>query len=88
MSREETLKSFDRLLTVMDDLRVIEMYDEAIISQKPLRDRQGNWVQKFHEEKDSGRYIMSQFRRDQEVEAYLHEHFEGGSPFPKQGGEI
>ena len=41
----------------------------------------------FHDEKDSGRYIISQFRRYQEVEAYLHEHFEAGPPFPEEGGK-
>jgi hypothetical protein len=29
---------------IIDDLRVIDMYEEAILSQKPLRKRQGNWV--------------------------------------------
>lgn len=72
---------------VLEDVRLIDMYEEATFDRLPLAERKGNWVQKFHDEKDSGRYLLSQFRRYQEVEAYLHEHFEGGSPFQEQGGK-
>ncbi len=72
---------------VLEDLRLIDMYEEAIFDRLPLAERVGNWVQKFHDEKDSGRYIISQFRRYQEVEAYLQEHFKAGAPFPEEGGE-
>ena len=33
--------------TSIGDLRVIDMYEDAILSQIPLLDRQGNWVQPF-----------------------------------------
>jgi hypothetical protein len=72
---------------VLEDLRLIDMYEEAIFDRLPLPERIGNWVQKFHDEKDSGRYIISQFRRYQEVEAYLREHFKAGSPFPEAGNK-
>ena len=62
-----------RKSAVMDDLRVIDMYEEAILSQKPLRDRQGNWVQKFQSPEDALLFATAQFSRFQEVEAFLRE---------------
>jgi len=58
---------------VVDDLRVIDMYEEAIISQKPLCDRQGNWVQKFQSDEDALLFATSQFSRYQEVEEFIKE---------------
>ncbi|NVO66456.1 DUF4062 domain-containing protein [Methanofollis tationis] len=58
---------------ILDDLRVIDMYEEAILSQKPLQDRQGNWVQKFGSDDDAALFAMAQFSRYQEVEAFVHE---------------
>jgi len=59
--------------SVIDDLRVIDMYEEAILSDKPLRDRQGNWVQKFNSVDDAALFATAQFSRYQEVEAFVHE---------------
>lgn len=58
---------------ILDDLRVIDMYEEAILSQKPLQDRQGNWVQKFNSDDDAALFAMAQFSRYQEVEAFVRE---------------
>ena len=58
---------------VIDDLRVIDMYEEAVISQKPLRDRQGNWVQKFQSDEEALLFATSQFSRYQEVEEFIKE---------------
>lgn len=60
---------------VIDDLRVIDMYEEAILSEKPLRDRQGNWVQKFSSDDDAALFATAQFSRYQEVEAFVKENF-------------
>ena len=60
---------------LMDDLRVIDMYEEAILSQKPIRDRQGDWVQKFSKDDDAALFATAQFSRYQEVEAFLQENF-------------
>lgn len=60
---------------IMDDLRVIDMYDDAILSQKPLRTRQGNWVQKFITDDDAALFATAQFSRYQEVEAFVMENF-------------
>jgi hypothetical protein len=59
----------------MDDLRVIDMYEEAILSEKPLRERKGNWVQKFRSDDDAALFATAQFSRYQEVEAFVQENF-------------
>ena len=61
--------------SVLDDLRVIDMYEDAILSKKPLRDRQGNWVQKFQTNEDASLFVVAQFSRYQEVEAFITENF-------------
>ena len=58
---------------IIDDLRVIDMYEEAILSQKPPRERQGNWVQKFSSPSDAALFATAQFSRYQEVEAFVTE---------------
>jgi hypothetical protein len=58
---------------VIDDLRVIDMYQEAILSEKPLRDRQGNWVHKFQSTEDALLFAQAQFSRYQEVEEFIRE---------------
>ena len=60
---------------IIDDLRVIDIYEEAILSQKPLRERQGNWVQKFSSPDDAALFATAQFSRYQEVEAFIKENF-------------
>ncbi|HBL22544.1 MAG TPA: hypothetical protein DDZ40_00310 [Deltaproteobacteria bacterium] len=60
---------------ILDDLRVIDMYEEAVLSEKPLRDRQGNWVQKFRSDDDAALFATAQFSRYQEVEAFVQENF-------------
>ena len=62
-----------RKTAVIDDLRVIDMYQEAILSEKPLRDRQGNWVQKFQSNEDALLFATAQFSRYQEVEEFIRE---------------
>ncbi|MEW6520843.1 MAG: DUF4062 domain-containing protein [Thermodesulfobacteriota bacterium] len=59
----------------LSDLRLIDMYEEAILSQHPLRDRQGNWVQKFQADEDALLFATAQFSRYQEVEAFIRENF-------------
>ena len=59
----------------ISDLRLIDMYEDAILSQKPLRDRQGNWVQKFQTDEDAFLFATAQFSRYQEVEAFIKENF-------------
>ncbi|PPV07777.1 DUF4062 domain-containing protein [Xanthomonas bromi] len=58
---------------VLDDLRVIDMYEAAIRNEIEFVDRKGNWVQKFVSDSDALRYATAQFYRFQEVERFLKE---------------
>lgn len=60
---------------IIDDLRVIDMYEDAILSQKPLRERQGNWVQKYNSSDDAALFATAQFARYQEAEEFIKENF-------------
>jgi len=60
--------------SVMDDLRVIDMYEAATREDIQLKDRTGNWVQKFVNGEDALRYATAQFYRYQEVRRFLDEH--------------
>ncbi len=62
-----------RKASSLSDLRLIDMYEDAILSQHPLRDRQGNWVQKFQTNEDAFLFATAQFSRYQEVEAFIEE---------------
>ncbi|MGV2336327.1 MAG UNVERIFIED_CONTAM: DUF4062 domain-containing protein [Planctomycetaceae bacterium] len=72
---------------ILDDLRVLELYEEAIIDEKQLPDRVCNWVQKFRTTEDGSLFVGAQFYRYQEVEDFIRENFAGGSPVDSQGGE-
>jgi len=73
---------------VLDDLRVIDMYEEAILSQHPLEDRQGNWVQKFCSDIDATIFASAQFYRYQEVEAFIEENFKDQNNVSETVSEI
>jgi hypothetical protein len=72
---------------ILDDLRVLELYEEAIGNEKDLPDRVGNWVQKFRTTDDGSLFVVAQFYRYQEVEDFIRENFAGGSPVHSEGGE-
>jgi hypothetical protein len=59
--------------TSITDLRVIDMYEEAIRHYEPLLERNGNWVQPYSADEDALRFAVSQFSRFQEVEEFLKE---------------
>ena len=71
---------------ILDDLRVLDLYEEAIVNGIPLAERRGNWVQKFRSTEDGSLFVSSQFFRYQEVEQFIRENFEFGSPLSRQGG--
>ena len=60
--------------SVIDDLRVIDMYEAAVRHNIEMVDRQGNWVQKFVSADDAQLYASAQFFRYQEIERFLNEH--------------
>jgi len=81
------LKAVFKSTPILDDLRVLDLYEEAIIDGIPLAERDGNWVQKFRSTEDGSLFVGSQFFRYQEVEQFIKENFEGGSLQPQKGGQ-
>jgi hypothetical protein len=73
---------------ILEDLRLIDMYEEATFDQLPLPERVGNWVQKFHEPSDAGQYVVSQFYRYQEIEAFIKEMLVNGATLSERSGEL
>ena len=61
---------------IIDDLRVIDMYEDAIRNELSLKDRKGNWVQKFATPEDATLFASAQFFRIQELRAFIEEQFE------------
>ncbi len=70
---------------ILDDLRVIDMYEEAVRNELPLEIRQGNWVQNFRSPEDASMFITAQFSRYQEVEAFIKENFADQSEITDMG---
>ena len=68
---------------------VLDLYEDATldIPEISLAERDGNWVQKFRSTEDGSLFVGAQFFRYQEVEQFIKENFEGGSPLPKKRGE-
>lgn len=60
----------------IDDLRVIDMYEEATRSEVAhLDERTGNWVQKFRSDEEALLFTQAQFHRYQEVESFVRDQF-------------
>ena len=57
----------------ISDLRVIDMYEEAIRHTEPLSERNGNWVQEYRADEDALLFASAQFSRFQEVEEFIKE---------------
>ena len=84
--RQKLQAAFKRT-PILDDLRVLDLYEEAIIDGMPLPARDGNWVQKFRSTEDGSLFVGSQFFRYQEVEQFIQENFaDGPPPSPPQTG--
>jgi hypothetical protein len=72
---------------VLDDLRVLDLYEEAVRDGLPLDKRDGNWVQKFTSTEDGSRFVVAQFYRYQEVEKFLEENFKPANKPSTKGGQ-
>lgn len=46
---------------IIDDLRLIDMYEAATVEDLPIVERQNNWVQKYQSDQDVHRFIEAQF---------------------------
>ena len=58
---------------VIDDLRIIDMYDAAIQDDREIPDRDNNWVQRYHNDEDVKRYLVAQFSRYEAMERFVEE---------------
>lgn len=69
---------------IIDNLRVIDMYEAAIRHDIHIKDRKGNWVQKFVTDDDAQLFASAQFYRYQEVEKFIEEHLKDTKTVGKQ----
>lgn len=84
---EQVQKLRKRQQAVLDDFRVIDMYDAAIRHDLQVyRDRTGNWVQKFTSDQDAALFATAQFSRYTEVEQFLREQFSDASSVRREAG--
>jgi hypothetical protein len=56
---------------VIDDLRLIEMYEAATLEGVPIPERKSNWVQKYQTDRDVHRFIEAQFAAVDEMRALI-----------------
>lgn len=57
----------------ISDLRVIDMYEDSILNDANLAERQGNWVQKYQSDEEAQLFAVAQFSRYIEVEKFIEE---------------
>lgn len=62
---------------VLEDLRVLQMYEKAMRHDLPLSERRGNWVQEFYYSQEALRFIDGQLSDVGRVQALLAERGEG-----------
>jgi hypothetical protein len=62
---------FFRKTAILDDIRILDMYETAIRHGRPLSQRAGNWVQEFSNHSDVLRYIQAQFRDPSRLHDFL-----------------
>ena len=77
--RDDRRSSKIRKTPILDDLRVLDLYEDATIDfpDVGLDERDGNWVQKFRTTEDGSLFVVAQFFRYQEVEQFIKENFQG-----------
>ena len=57
---------------VLDDLRVLDMYDEALQSSTPLPQRRDHWCQMYRSLSDIQRFLETQFRNQRQLRTDLN----------------
>lgn len=73
--------------SVIDDFRVIDMYEAAIRHDiKVYQDRKGNWVQKYARSDDAKLFVTAQFVEYADVFQFLREKFENVAAVRRQSG--
>jgi hypothetical protein len=58
---------------VLDDIRIIDMYEAAIRQSVPLGQRTGNWVQPFLQPEDALQFVQQQFSDIARIKTMLQE---------------
>ncbi|MDX8549362.1 DUF4062 domain-containing protein [Methanospirillum sp. J.3.6.1-F.2.7.3] len=66
--------SFYKKCEVLDDLHVIDMYEDAIRYQIPMNERTGNWVEEYRTDDDIIKYITFQLSRYDDVEKMVEKY--------------
>jgi hypothetical protein len=62
---------------IIDDLRVIDMYEAATCEELPLQDRKDNWVQPYRMSDDALRYLQVQFSGYSDMERFVEDWRQG-----------
>ena len=70
----------------IDDLRVIDMYDEVVQAEKALKDRVGNWAQPYVSDTDANVFVVAQFLRFGEAVEFVKQMGVKANPPTGQGG--
>ena len=70
--------------TSLDDLKVLQMYEDAALKHKDAGSAKGNWVQKFNLDADAFLFASAQFSRCQEIEEFLKENLAENNATIKQ----
>jgi hypothetical protein len=65
--------TFFKKTAVLDDIRVLDMYESATRHTLPLSKRAGNWVQEYSSQADAMRFIETQFREPSRIRQLLEE---------------
>jgi hypothetical protein len=63
--------AFFRKTAVLEDIRVLEMYESATRHNLPLSRRAGNWVQEYSSHTDALRFIEAQLREPARIRRLL-----------------
>ena len=67
-----------RNTAVLEDLRVLQMYEKAMRHDVPLNKRTGNWVQEFYYSQEALRFIEGQFSNTERVRSFIEKTRAGG----------
>lgn len=59
---------------VLDDLRILDMYESAMRTDIPLPERTGNWVQEYIDTSDILRFLEAQFSDISGLSAFLSDY--------------
>ena len=65
--------TFFKKTAVLEDIRVLEMYESATRHSLPLSKRAGNWVQEYSSHADALRFIEAQFKEPARIRRLLEE---------------